>query len=125
MISPAISAKAYSSGVSTRVSGMPMMKAANAHKADIRQVARRLRFCAAKKVSGFRGLKFRAAGSTLLMRAWPVTPKKGRAHRETEISTSRRSGQVAQGRAGGYNSRGYEDCPRGCGPAARADQAGN
>ncbi|HEX9255510.1 MAG TPA: hypothetical protein VF938_08185 [Candidatus Angelobacter sp.] len=63
-------AMVYSSGVSTSVSGIPMMNAANAHNADMRHVARRLRFCTLKKVSGLSGPKLRlAVGSALFMRA--------------------------------------------------------
>ena len=39
-----------------------MMNAANVHSADMRHVARRLRFCAAKNVSGLSGPKFRVVG---------------------------------------------------------------
>src|SRR6478735_7728193 len=69
----------YSSGVSTRVSGMPMMNAANAHSADMRQVARRLRFCALKNVSGFSGPKLRGAASVLMSAEISITPSAGQA----------------------------------------------
>src|SRR5512135_2057780 len=54
-MSAAISATAYSSGVTISARGMPITVAASTHNAESRQVARRLRRCASRKLSRLRG----------------------------------------------------------------------
>src|ERR1700757_3542221 len=84
MMSAAISASPYSSGVSTSVSGMPMINAAKAHSAVIRQVARRFRFCAWKNVSGLGRTNLRTEGAASGVLIWAERLASGRSRNKQD-----------------------------------------